>query len=206
MIAVLLTAAQVREHYPSLSGTGEDARVEAIIPRVEGLVAAYLGLPAADSGVHTLDDTTYTRHLEADATDARRLRLGVRPVVSITSLHVDPLWVYGSDTAYTSGTDFVLDAAEGALYALPSGTLGEFSAELRANRAVVVAGFASGPPALLAVLALAVRDVLDRGKTGDQLSASTSRQNFSRGQATHLLSEAVRTSLDPWVDWGARVG
>lgn len=203
---MLLTASQFREHYPPLTGSADDTRVEAIIPRVEGLVAAYLGLPPADSGVHTLEDVTYTRHLEADPTDARRLRLGVRPVVSVTSVHVDPLWVYGSDTAYTSGTDFVLDAADGALYALPSGGLGEFSPVLRANKVVVVAGFTSGPPALLAVLALAVRDVIDRGKTGDKLSGSSAGQSFSRASAAHILSEAVRTSLDPWVDWGSRVG
>lgn len=190
----LATALQVREHYPSLVGTGEDALLDLLIARADGLMAAYCGYPACDSGYHTLEDVTYTLYLEATDEDARILRLPVRPVQSVTSVNVDPTWTHGSDTAYTPASDVL--AVDGALYLKPTGALAAWSPAPRANKVVVVAGYATTPPALVAITAFAVRSLLDRGVSADLLSASAGRGSYSQGAAAHLLPDAVRAALD----------
>lgn len=201
----LVTAAQVREHYPSLTGTGEDTLLNTLITRADGLMAAYCGYPACDSGHHTLEDETYTLYLEAAVEDPRVLRLPVRPLQSVTSANVDATWDHAAATA-VSAADYLAVAIDGALYAKPTGSLQAWSTELRSNKVVVVAGFATTPPALVAIAAMAVRDLLDAGKVGQQTSGSSSRQSYSRPEAGSLLSLAVRGSLDAgYAMWSRRV-
>ncbi len=200
----LLTPAQVREHYPSLAGTSDDTLVATLCSRVDGLLAAWCGYPRTDAGTRTLEDATYTEHLGRPALDDRVLRLTIAPIVSVTSVHIDAGLEYGAETLVDSSAYQVLESS-GELV-LPSASTTAWSRVDRANRVVYVAGFVTTPPELVAIAALAVRDLMDRGKTGDQLSGSSSQQSFSRAAATHVLSQAVRAALDSnYTLWGSRV-
>ncbi len=201
----LVTPDQVREHYPSLVGTGENVLLTTLCSRIDGLLAAWCGYPPNDAGTRTLEDATYTEHLGRPALDDRVLRLSIAPIVSVTTVHVDAGLEYGTD-ALVDPSDYQVIESAGELV-LTSASTTAWSHVARANRVVYVAGFATPPPDLVAIAALAVRDLVDRGKTGDQLSGSSSRQSYSRAAASHLLSEAVRTALDAgYTLWGSRVG
>lgn len=204
----LLTPAQVRELYPTLVGTSEDLRLGALIDEFDALAAAYCGYPRPDSGPYTLASATYTLYLDHDGGDPRILRLPVRPVVSITSVNVDATWEHGADTAYSTSTDVTFDAREGVLLCKHGGTLNAWGVGVRANKVVLVAGYATAPAGLVSIAAAGVRDLLDRQKAGDKLSASAGGQFFSRaGGANHLLSDSVRAALDAgYTLWGTRAG
>jgi hypothetical protein len=203
----IITPAQVRDHYQALQGGGDDVLLSAMIARADGLVAAYCGFPENDAGIHTLEDSTYTLYLEAAPEEPRALRLPLRPVVSVTSANVDPTWGHASSTALVSG-DYAVSVRDGTLYATPTGSLQAWSTAYRANKVVVVAGFTTCPPALVAILATAVRDLLAQGRAGDKTGGtSSSGQSFTRSHPAHLLSDSVRAALDgAYVVWRHRVG
>lgn len=193
----IITPAQVRDLYPALVGSGEDTRLSTVIGHADALCAAYCGYPRPDSGPYTLAAATYTLYLARDdSADARILRVPVRPIVSVTGVNVDDTWAYGTGTAYSTSTDVTYDARDGLLLASPTGVLGGWSDGPRGNKIVLVAGYSTAPDGLVAILALAVRELLDRGRTGDQTAGTSSRQSYTRPQATHILSDAVRASLD----------
>lgn len=205
----LITATRLRDYYPALVGSADDPRLDAVIAQVDALMAAYCGYPRTDTGVHTLEDATYTLHLAHDGvSDPRILKLPVRPIASLTSVNVDSSWTYGSATAYSTTTDVTYDAQAGELLCKPLGTLGTWSTSSRANKVVVVAGYATTPAGLEVIAAAAVRDLLDRQRQGDKLSGSSAGQSWTRQQhAQHLLSDAVRASLDAgYTLWGSRAG
>lgn len=201
----LITAAQVREHYPTLTGTGEDSLLATLIERADALMAAYCGYPLPDSGGHTLEDTTYTVRASVGI-DRRVAWLPVRPVVSITSIYDDPAWSWGSDTLVPS-TDYTLDGRTGEVWIHGEAVAWSQWSEARgAVKVVCVAGYATTPPGLVALAAYAVRAMLDRGHAGDVLSAAGGRSSYSQEASAHLLPRAVRAGLDAgYRIWGTRV-
>lgn len=203
----LITPAQYREHTPALQGTGEDTRLTSVIERVDALMACYCGYPLPDSGGHTLEDVTYTLICDVDTHDPRLLRIPVRPVVSVTSIRVDPTWVYGADTVIVS-TDYTLESRSGLVWVHGDAvTLGAWPTERRSVRAIVVAGYATTPPGLVALAAIATRSLLERSDGGDLLSASSARGSWSQAEATSLLPRSVRAGLDAgYRIWGAGAG
>jgi hypothetical protein len=202
----LLTAAQVREHYPQLVGTGQDPLLDTLIARADSLMAAYCGYPLTDSGIYTLEDSTYTEYLSADPSTPGIVRLTVTPVQSITSTYADETWGWDATTLVPS-TDRAYESRSGIVWLLgTSTTRTSWTEGYRSVKVVYVGGWATPPAGLIAIGAMAVRDLVDRGFGGELLSASTSRQTVSRGQAGHVLSEAVRGALDAYVLWGRRAG
>ncbi len=202
----LITAAQVREHYPQIVGTGEDTLLDTMITRADGLIAAYCGYPAYDGGtVRTLEDQTYTLYLDGPRfTEPQCLDLGIRPVVSVTSAHVDSAWDYGSD-AQVATADMVLDARAGLLW-LRSDASSSWEDSPRANKVVIVAGFASTPPDLVAAAAMLVRHLLALRHQQGVGTFSAGGQSATRSDADELVPAAVREALAPYVLGGSRVG
>lgn len=201
----LITAAQVKEHYPQLTGATEDTVLDTLIARADGLMAAFCGFPPPDSGGHTLEDVTYTLYFdEPSHDDPRRIDLGVKPVVSVTTAHSDSNLDYGATTLIAS-TEYFVETKKGRLHLRPDASH-SWSVGSLANRIVLVAGFATTPPALVALAAMAVRHLWDlRGVQG--VSSQTMGGDTSvRSDATEILPLAVQDGLGPYRIWGAAAG
>ncbi len=194
----LVTTAQVRQHYPAL--TGDEVLLTTMIEQVDGLMAGACGFPVADNGLRTMQSATYTRY-PVPLMDPRVVSLGV-PIVSVTSAHVSVDWTYGSVDAITL-TDIVID---GASLILKPGAGKSWSMSSRVNRCVVVGGYATTPPALIAITAAAVRHLLHGRHTGPLLSASAGGQSVSMAAPSDLLPPEVLEALTPYTIWGSRVG
>lgn len=194
----LATTAQVRQHYSAL--TGDEVLLTTMIEQVDGLMAGACGFPVADSGVHTLQSATYTRY-PVPLMDPRVVSVGV-PIASVTSAHVSIDWSYGSGDAVTL-TDIVIDGASLVIKPNASKT---WSLQSRVNRVVVVGGYATTPPALIAITAAAVRHMLHGRHTGPLLSASAGGQSISVAAPADLLPPEVLSALAPFTIWGSRVG
>lgn len=202
---MLITAAQFKEHYPLLTGSGENAVIETLIGRADGLLALFCGFPVADDGTRSLTSKTYTRYPKGPRTDAvRALELGIRPVISITSAHVDPDWDYDTDTEVAAG-DMVVDGAQGTLL-LKRSASAAWSTELRANKVVLVAGFAAAPDELVALAAAQVRHLWDLRRTQGQVSAQFGGDQVTYSDAVALIPESVRALLGPYILWESRLG
>lgn len=195
----LITAAQVREHYPQITGTGEDVILDTMIGRVDALMAAYCGFPAYDGGqIRSLEDQTYTLYLDAPRfAEPACLDLGIRPVVSVTSAHVDTAWDYGGDAAVSAG-DMVLDGRRGLLWLRPDAS-SSWAEAPRANKVVIVAGLSTTPPDLVAAAAMAVRHLLTLRHQQGVASFSGGGQSVTRADADVLLPTAVREALASYV-------
>ena len=187
----MITAAQFREHFPQLEGTAEDTLLDTFIARADGLMADYCGFPMPDAGdARTLGDETYTRRLDGPMLSNRKaLCLGVRPVVSITSVDAD-------GTALTENTDYEVDREEGILWLLPGGALTNWPVGHRVIEVELVAGFATAPPALVAITAMAVRHLWDLRQTQGYSSYSRDDYSSTREDVDHALPAAVRSALD----------
>lgn len=202
-LLALITAEQFRQHFPNVQGTGEDATFDLMIARADSLMAVYCGFPRPDAGSHTLEDVTYTRYPSPKTTEPRALDLRIRHVVSITSAHIDENWSYGSSTAVATG-DRVLDGDLGVLWLTPTAGA-EWSTSPRANKVVLVAGFTTTPPDLVAIAATAARHLLDVRRTHNRQQQSQAGMTVTLEEASSLLPKSVRDLLDAgYVDWRTR--
>ena len=140
----LVTAAEARAYIRGLTGTAEDATLDTIIGRVDGLFASWLGFPLSGgaTGYATIEDRTYTHFLDGPSRPGE-LRLPVRPVVSITSIHDDPNLTYGSDDLVASA-DYTLYGDDGLVVLNETASHSWFSAR-RTIKIVYVAGFQTVP-------------------------------------------------------------
>lgn len=199
----LITAAQVREHYPAIVGTGEDTLLDTLISRADALLAGYCGFPAYDGGnVKTLEDQTYTLYIDAPRfDDPRCLDLRIRPVVSVTSACVDSSWDYASSDDVVAG-DMVLDSRRGTLW-LRSDASSSWADAPRANKIVVVAGFPTTPPDIVAAAAMLVRHLLDLRGTAGRTSITAQGSSQTRIDANDLIPASVQAAMAPYVlGWG----
>lgn len=203
----IITPDDVRVHYPQLVGTESNPELQALIAQADALLALYLGLPVPDAGgARTLEDSTYTVYPAAPHhSHPRRVSLGIRPVVSIASVHVDPDELYGSSTLLGSA-EYSLDAQRGELWLTPQALHSWYVTGARANRVVLVAGYTAAPPDLRALVVAAVRHLWDRRRVQGLASqaAAGAAQTYSDAEA--LLPRAVRDALGPYVLWGSSVG
>lgn len=203
----LISASQFREHYPQLSGTGEDTLLDKLIARADQLMAAFCAHPLTDGNIHTLEAATYTRYLRPRHDDDRVIDLPHPLATAITTAHVDENWAYGASTLIPS-TDYVLDTARRELWRKPTATGLPWSRSKRANKIVFVAGIvaAAAAPEFVAIAAFAARHLLDLDHTLGLQSATDAGHSATYGDASALLPAAVKEHLGPWVNWAGRVG
>lgn len=145
-----------------------------------------------------MEDSTYTLYLPGPSrSEPRKLELPVRPVVSITSAYSDPQEDYTSDTQVAAG-DMVLDSNLGEIWLTPDAS-SSWSVGGRANKIVVIAGYASTPPDLVAICAVLVRHLWN-------LRNTQGRDNIQQqpdGQT--LIPKPVQQMLGPYRVWRAVV-
>lgn len=201
----LITASQVREHFPQLQGTADDVLLDTLIARADALMALWCGLPRPDAGAHTLAAATYTLFPRApDPDEPRRLSLPLYPIVSLTTVHVDPDELYGASTLVPSG-DLILDAGAGDVWLTRQSTR-TWAGSGRANRFVVVGGFATTPPDLVALAASAVRHLLDRRRNQGAVAQTQLGVSTTNNDPDALLPDAVREMLGQYTIWSSRLG
>lgn len=201
----LITAAEAREALPGLTGTGEDTLLESIVAAVDSALATWCWFPPPSVGATpTLEDTTYTLYFDKPSSkDGRRLFLGLRPVQSITSVHYDPNWSYGSGDELTENTDFILDGVSGTLYRHPSSTQ-NWGRGLRSIKVVCVAGFATIPEEIKTAARLLLKHIArlyrEQGRT--QITVD----DVQRQIAPEKLPPAVIQLLADVRLWGRAIG
>lgn len=203
----IITPAQVRDHYPGLTGTGEDTRLGVLIDQANGLCAAWAGWPEADAGGHTFESATYTVYADGpDPRQPRRLPLPLRQVASVTTVHSGTQWLYDASELVASD-QYVVERGR-ALLLKSNSTPAAWRSGLRAQRVVAVAGFATAPPALVLAIAEQVRHLLDRPRGGDRASVSRRGGSTSAPEPAELVPQAVQDALGAAgvVVWGSRVG
>jgi len=155
-----VTAAQVRA---VIRGpvSADDTLIDTLVGRVDSALAAYMNFPVPDSGTRTLGAATYTLYPGPRAIDRDQpaiLALAVSPVISVTSVHIDPDRVYGSADEVTSGYRD-LDAAAGLIILRDDSPLA-WARSLRANRVIVSAGWATLPGELAHAVILQVAHLM----------------------------------------------
>lgn len=206
----LITAAQVREHFPALVGTGEDSLLLTLVDRADALMASFCGwpVPGTPSAPTTLTmvSSAYTRVYDGPAwDDDHRIDLGHPWVASITSAAVDSSGDWSYATAITP-SDLVLDTRAGALFLKPSSSSAWYNTS-RSNQVVFTAGFAATPPDLVATCAMMVRHLLSLRRVNlGETAASQGGQSVTRADADALVPAGVRNALAPYVLWSSRVG
>lgn len=200
----LISASQFKEHFPQLTGAAADSVLDTVIARADALLALYCGYPVPDAGSRTLEDATYTLYPRVSPRHAAALELGLRPIVSVTSVHVDEDWAYGSDTAVDAG-DRVLDTQGGRIWLKPTATTA-WSRSPRANKVVAVAGYATTPPDLVMIAVATVRHLWDLRNSQGRQQRSTQGHSETYVDATELLPASVRQALGPYILWESRVG
>ena len=139
----LVTAAEARLAIPALTGTGAASTLDTLIARAAAFLAAWCGYPPTSAGGGaTFEDSTSPMVL--DGPGGRELALPVGPLVSVTSVHSDPLREYGSDVLVASG-DYSLDSYRSLVILDNDSTQGVWDTGYRAIKIVFVAGFATVP-------------------------------------------------------------
>ena len=132
----LTTLANVKA-FKNITVTDHDVELTRLIPTVDNFVAEYCG--------RIFEQATVTEYHSTRA-GQRVLLLHRAPIVSITSIHDDPLRVYGANTLLAS-TVYVSDDDD-----LKAGMVRldgiSFSAGLRNVKVIYVGGFATIPCAL----------------------------------------------------------
>lgn len=185
-------AADVRVYLPELTGTGDDTAIAALLTSALAMASAWVGFPAADDGTRSLTVETYTLYLDGPREDV--LRLPVRPVVSVTSLHDDLGRTYGASTL-VDAADYELFGDEGVLLPVAGGGWsGPNVAGRRRYKAVVTAGWTALPPDLAdAVVRLAAHLYRVRPTLG---KSSLAQQGSSTGLRTEAMPASVRQILE----------
>lgn len=192
----LPTAAQIRAlNLPNISGTGEDTYLGTVISAANQALADHCLFPVPASGLRTLEATSHILYLDGPSRDDDRvLVLGLRPIVSVTSIKQDTagVWSYATtETAYTA------DLVSGLVYANAGGTLA-WGCGLRHIQATVVAGFDVGAhPVLTMAIGLMVSTwMAGRAPTPylDAQTADGTSQTYRDGQ----IPAAVRALVSPY--------
>ncbi len=200
----LVTAAQIRDYLPQLSGTSEDTLLEELAAQADRLQAAWCHWPPTipGSGLHGMSSATYTTYPQPLTAKPRALPLGHRFVASITSAHVDAEWTYGADTLVTSG-DLVIDNELGLLWLKPTSSWAWSTAD-RANKVVYVAGFTDGsaPEGVIAATAITVRHMLMKRRSGEVETQSMGGSSITPRDADMLIPKAAQQALAPYKIWG----
>jgi len=189
----LATAAQVRALAPSLSAS-DDTVIDTLLARIDSAFARYCGHPVPDSGAQTMEAATYTTfpgRYDLGIEDDRAIAmLPTPPILSITSVHIDPEQDYGADSLL-GASEYVADGRRIELLLDATFIWSELP---RANRAVVSAGYvvANNPVLTEAAIIQAIHQI---GNTASAGSDSTQTRGGSRSVAPLSLLPEVREML-----------
>lgn len=186
----LVTKAECKAYIPQITaaGTSEDTLLDALIDRAEAILAQWCGYVPASAGVApSLASAAYTIYVAARTRDSatgwaneepvyRTLRLPVRPVTAITTIHADPERVFGAATAVAS-TDYELLGDLGEVKLLPRSVLGSWYPQDRAQKVVCTAGFVTTPADLKHAICLQVAALFRRRGAAGVERSSTSKSS-----------------------------
>lgn len=196
----LATPAEVRAEAPGLfDATADDTRLAVLISRADAAIARWCHHPRPDSGPQTMEAATYTvfpdRYAVGLGEDARRLVLPTPPVLSVTSVHVDPEQDYDGSTLLGSG-EYVLDGR--ALELTIDADTG-WSVAPRANRVVCSAGYVVGDHPVLAEAC--ILQVIHWGRNTATAGERTSAVNQGSSRTVDRLGllDEVRDLLADYV-------
>lgn len=134
---------------PALTGTAEDTTLDTLIARADAVLASWCGFPAASASVDpTLEATAFTEYYHAPSPrEPRLLRLRVRPVTTLTSVHWDSAYDASYSTEVVSG-DRTLDGVEGTIWLHPDATsISAWPKQYRGIKVVYTAGYNTGADA-----------------------------------------------------------
>ena len=194
----LCTASEVRAIMPQLTGTSQDSILDTMITRADTQMARWCLFPAATpGGVPTMEDTTYTRYFDGNGEGGVTLRLGIPPLVSVTTIHDDPdTRTYGA-ASLVAASDYDLDLELGQAILTSTSTHGAWSSRsYRSIKAVYVAGWVTVPEELKGLCAELVahwwRLRKERGKN------SVSQQGTSLSLIPETLPDRVKEGLAPY--------
>jgi hypothetical protein len=191
----VISAATVRAQ---LTGavSGDDTLIGTLVDRADAALAEWMRFPLPDAGTRTLGAATYTLYpglMGIDPSDPLVMLLPVRPVISVTSVYIDPERSYGAATAVASG-DRDLDTVLGAIVLRDSAGTG-WSTALRANKVTVSAGWATLPGSLAQALVMQVGHWLAHTRTAGRLTIDDGQSRVDL-TALDLLPE-VRSLAQP---------
>lgn len=200
---MLPTAQQIRDTtLKSITGTTLDAQIDIAVAAADEMCARYCLFPQTGSNPPSLDvdepGSTYTLYFDGPSRrDERTLGLNLRPVVSITSVHLDQdsNWTYG--TALVEGTDFVLDV-NGKLYLHPTSVY-TWEEGRRRIKVVAVAGFdvSTHAPTLEAV-AILTSYLWNHGFSSPEVQTVTTGAQSVTKSIPNGLPLIVRQLLEPY--------
>jgi hypothetical protein len=185
----LCTAAEVRA-YANAGAAADDTLIASIIGRVDAAFARWCGLPPTDSGTQTMESATYTMYVDArmyqDPTRPASMFLPVNPLVSVTSVHIDPERDYDAATLQASST-YDLDLYAGAIV-LRDDAVDSWSTAVRANKVVAVCGYATVPDDLAEAAIIQAAHIFTNKGTAGRRSKSTGQNSISADRLS-LLDE-----------------
>ena len=189
-----MTAAQARLYIPSMTGSGSDTDLDALIGRLHRVFAWYLGFQPATAGANpVITATNYTQYMTANG--GVELRLPYLPVQSIGSIYDDADRVYGASTLVASG-DYDLHGDTGLVILKSTASHGEWSSAHRAIKVTFNAGFSSVPGAIVHAGGIQMAHIwAGRNYVG--------KKNVSQGGASMTVADLqllpeVKESLAPY--------
>ena len=140
----MVTVTTLKQYLPEITGNNANSDLEALLDRVESATARYMGWRKPDNlASPRMLSSTYTFYLDGPTYENPQvLQLPMRPVQSITSIHVDVDRQYGSETLMDSG-DYELDRYEGRVILKPIEATDVFERGYRAIKVICEAGFAN---------------------------------------------------------------
>jgi hypothetical protein len=187
VIVALVTAAQVRDLIPQLTGTGDDTRLGVLIGQAETALARWLFFPRAADGTYALEDKSYVFYLPGPEEDAPRdLKIPIRPIVSVTSVYQDSDESHGTLVA---STDYLVTLdllTRGIVKLVQAPACGGWLVGDRPIKATVVAGWATAPDYVVQAVAWQVQYALGQARTG--------------GKAANENAEPLGFGVDPRVE------
>tara|TARA_R110002020_G_scaffold288239_1_gene503719 strand:+ start:31 stop:642 length:612 start_codon:yes stop_codon:yes gene_type:complete len=193
----LMSAAALYPYLPGLD-SGADGDLNTIIARSESAIADYLGFaPASVGAPAVLTTTTYTLYLDGPSTEPRMIQLPIKPVASITTIHDDVNWDYGS-SELVAASNYTLVGEKGQVWLNPDASH-VWSTAPRALKIVFVGGFSgSNPDSALSTAILEYCAVIYERRRGGAGRRSASAGNANANFNLPPIPDPVRQLLRPY--------
>ncbi len=202
----LITPAQVREHFAALIGPAEDALLATLIQRADRAMAAHCSRPETDTGIFTFESATYTRKIGRPwAGDVRRLDVGVRPIIGVSSVTIDDSPGSFTYTTTVPSTDYEIDPRPGHLWLKSTATAAWITSPL-GNKIVCTAGFAATPDDLIYAAAAQVVHLNQLRKSQGLQNVGDVTRAVGPDQVDFHIPPMVQALLGPYVLWENRLG
>ncbi len=170
----LITKEQVKTEL-TIEGTSADTIIDSLIDRIQSLWDTETN--------RTWEQTTFTEYYSSEESDTVFLKN--YPVSSITTIHDDPDWVYGSDTLVSSD-DYTYDEKDGIVY-----YNGDFFTGRNNIKVVYVAGYLTTPGWLEQILIRQVAHWYTQGTKQKWDKSSNSMQEGGTTSYTQLKNNML---------------